>query len=62
MGRDEAVIGRKGQTICALLATHAAIALIAADRLRQFQTALASRDLVGQAKGILMKRFDIHAD
>ncbi|MGU3498340.1 ANTAR domain-containing protein [Mycobacterium sp. C31M] len=28
-------------------------------RERQFQTALGSRDLIGQAKGILMERFDI---
>jgi transcriptional regulator with GAF, ATPase, and Fis domain len=45
----------------AMLATHAAVALIAANTERQFQSALASRDNIGQAKGILMERFDIDA-
>ncbi|WP_308262067.1 GAF and ANTAR domain-containing protein [Rhodococcus erythropolis] len=43
------------------LATHAAIALSSARRGQQFRSALASRDLIGQAKGILMERFDIDA-
>lgn len=51
---EERVIG-------AMLATHAACALIAADRQKQFESALASRDLIGQAKGILMERFKIDA-
>lgn len=44
-----------------LLATHAAIALIAAQHEEQFQSALASRDLIGQAKGMIMERYDINA-
>ncbi|MDF3313432.1 GAF and ANTAR domain-containing protein [Rhodococcus sp. T2V] len=44
------------------LATHAAIALIASQREEQFRDALASRDIIGQAKGILMHRFSIDAD
>lgn len=51
---EERVIG-------AMLATHAASALIAADRQTQFESALASRDHIGQAKGILMERFKIDA-
>ncbi|MGW4336685.1 GAF and ANTAR domain-containing protein [Rhodococcus koreensis] len=43
------------------LATHAAIALIASQREEQFRDALASRDIIGQAKGILMHRFSIDA-
>lgn len=44
------------------LATHAAIALIACQREEQFRDALASRDLIGQAKGILMHRYAIDAE
>ncbi|MFW3367354.1 ANTAR domain-containing protein [Rhodococcus qingshengii] len=43
------------------LATHAPIALSGARRNEQFRSALASRDLIGQAKGRLMERFDLDA-
>jgi hypothetical protein len=43
------------------LATHAAIALSGARRGTQFRSALASRDIIGQAKGIIMERFDVDA-
>ncbi|WP_064442744.1 ANTAR domain-containing protein [Rhodococcus sp. YH3-3] len=43
------------------LATHAAIALSGVRRNGQFRSALASRDLNGQAKGRLMERFDLDA-
>jgi GAF domain-containing protein len=43
------------------LATHAAIALSGARRGQQFRSALASRDIIGQAKGMLMERFTIDA-
>ena len=49
------------RAIGAMLATHAATALIAADRQIQFESALASRDLLGQAKGIMMERFNVDA-
>ncbi|BBY46966.1 hypothetical protein MARA_04340 [Mycolicibacterium arabiense] len=49
------------ETIGAMLATQAAIAIIASDRHTQFESALASRDLIGQAKGIIMERFKIDA-
>lgn len=44
------------------LATHAAIAVIATQREEQFREALASRDTIGQAKGMLMEKFSIDAD
>ena len=44
-----------------MLATHAAVALIANDERLQFQSALASRDVIGQAKGMIMERFDVDA-
>ncbi|WP_199339976.1 GAF and ANTAR domain-containing protein [Mycobacteroides chelonae] len=43
------------------LATHAAIVLVAAQRESQWVSALASRDIIGQAKGMLMERFAIDA-
>lgn len=49
------------ETALAMLATHAAISLIAAEKETQFQSALASRDLIGQAKGVLMERFNLDA-
>jgi GAF domain-containing protein len=45
----------------AILATHAALTLQAVQRGRQFRSALGSRDIIGQAKGILMERYDIGA-
>lgn len=43
------------------LAAHAAVGLANARRNDQFQSALASRDVIGQAKGIIMERFDVDA-
>lgn len=49
------------QTVAAMLATQAAILLMAQDREAQFHSALASRDTIGQAKGMIMERFGIDA-
>lgn len=49
------------QAVGAMLATHAAVALIADDERLQFRSALASRDIIGQAKGMIMERFDTDA-
>jgi hypothetical protein len=45
----------------AMLATHAAITLMHADQQRQFDSALASRDLIGQAKGMIMRERSVNA-
>ncbi|MDV7089917.1 ANTAR domain-containing protein [Rhodococcus opacus] len=45
-----------------VLAAHAAIAITAGRREPQFRSALVSRDLIGQAKGMLMERFSVCAD
>ena len=42
-------------------ASHAALAWIMMRRDQQFRAALVSRDLIGQAKGRMMERFDIDA-
>jgi transcriptional regulator with GAF, ATPase, and Fis domain len=44
-----------------VLATHTALAWDTARQAENFRSALASRDVIGQAKGILMARFDIDA-
>jgi len=51
----------KAEATLAMLATHAAITLIAAEKETQFESALASRDLIGQAKGVIMERFKLDA-
>ncbi|WP_245557055.1 GAF and ANTAR domain-containing protein [Jongsikchunia kroppenstedtii] len=51
----------ESDTVGGMLATHAAIALISNDRHLQFRSALASRDIIGQAKGMIMERFDVDA-
>jgi GAF domain-containing protein len=54
--------GEQSIAIGDLFATHAAIALYGASRRSQLETALASRDVIGQAKGILMHRDGLDAD
>lgn len=45
-----------------LYAAHAAVALADAQRADQLRRAMTSRDLIGQAKGVLMERHRITAD
>jgi GAF domain-containing protein len=44
-----------------LFASHAAVAVAQAQKVTHLNTALASRDVIGQAKGILMERYKITA-
>ena len=44
------------------LASHAAVAVAQAQKVNHLGTALASRDVIGQAKGVLMERYKITAD
>lgn len=59
--RQRGAFDPEAQAVAAMLATHAAIMLIAQDREAQFQSALASRDAIGQAKGMIMERFGVDA-
>ncbi len=52
----------ESERIGLLLASHAAVAVAQARKLDHLTTALASRDLIGQAKGVLMERYKITAD
>ena len=49
------------EVIGSILAAHAAAAILASRESEQLNTALLSRDLIGQAKGILMEHFDLDA-
>jgi AmiR/NasT family two-component response regulator len=51
----------ESEHIALLLASHAAIAVAGAQRLDHSAIALVNRDVIGQAKGILMERFKITA-
>ena len=53
--------GDKSAVLGFLLATYTSPVLDAVRRDQQFRGALASRDIVGQAKGMLMERFGIGA-
>lgn len=44
------------------LAAHIALAVLAAQKLDQYETALDSRTLIGQACGLVMERYDVDAD
>jgi len=50
------------ERVTTLLATFAALALAEAQRADQMHEALGNRDIIGQAKGILMERHDVTAD
>src|SRR5580700_10162712 len=50
------------ERVTVLLATFAALALAEAQRADQMHDALGNRDVIGQAKGILMERHRVTAD
>ncbi|KZF09154.1 ANTAR domain protein [Rhodococcus sp. EPR-157] len=60
-GRTVGPFGLSDQAVAAMLATHAAAALVAANRQIQFESALTSRDIIAQAKGIVMERYTVDA-
>ncbi|MCV7199237.1 GAF and ANTAR domain-containing protein [Mycobacterium angelicum] len=47
------------ETVGAVLAAHAAAAIMAGRHGEQMESALASRDRIGQAKGIIMERYGV---
>ena len=54
--------GSQDEPIAALFATLSAIALTGAQRADQLRTAMRNRDVIGQAKGILMERHRVTAE
>ena len=59
---DRAAFTLADEYVARMLATQAALALAEARRTSQLRRALANRDIIGQAKGILMERHRITAD
>jgi transcriptional regulator with GAF, ATPase, and Fis domain len=49
-------------SLAAIFAAHTTTALAAAEGRRQLGAAISSRDIIGQAKGILMERYQISAE
>lgn len=49
----------EAETVGTVLAAHAAAAILAARHGEQLQSALSTRDRIGQAKGIIMERFGV---
>ncbi|MBB2990904.1 transcriptional regulator with GAF, ATPase, and Fis domain [Mycolicibacterium iranicum] len=49
----------QAETIGAVLAAHAAAAIMASRETEQLESALSTRDRIGQAKGIIMERYDV---
>jgi transcriptional regulator with GAF, ATPase, and Fis domain len=60
-GSEPEAFAAQSDAIGAMLASHAAIALLNEEQERQFKAALATRDVIGQAKGMIMERFDVDA-
>jgi GAF domain-containing protein len=51
----------ESEAVGSVLAAHAAVAIMASKEGEQLQSAVASRDVIGQAKGIIMERFNVDA-
>ncbi|WP_369069710.1 GAF and ANTAR domain-containing protein [Kineococcus terrestris] len=62
MASRPAALGEGVREVGGLFAAHAAIALADAQKLEHLHTALVHRDVIGQAKGILMERFKVTPD
>ncbi len=61
LGRTTSAFTDESEHVGLLLASHAAIAAADAQHLENVTSALVNRDVIGQAKGILMERFKITA-
>ncbi|MBW3618514.1 MAG: ANTAR domain-containing protein [Proteobacteria bacterium] len=52
----------ESEHVALLFASHAAVAMAGAQRQEQLRTGMQRRDVIGQAKGILMERHKINGD
>lgn len=59
VSREPGAFGDESEEVGLLLASHAAIAVADAFQLQGTRRALTNRDLIGQAKGVLMERFKL---
>ncbi|MCT7659599.1 GAF and ANTAR domain-containing protein [Mycobacterium sp. CPCC 205710] len=55
------VFGAESRTLGLIFAAHSSVAWSSARRDEQFKRALASRDTIGQAKGMIMERYGVDA-
>jgi GAF domain-containing protein len=55
------VFDSQAEATGSVLAAHAAAAILASRRGEQLESALTTRDVIGQAKGIIMERFKVDA-
>jgi len=60
--READAFDDESEQVGLLFASHAAVALADARELEQLQQAVATRDLIGQAKGMLMERYDLDGE
>lgn len=60
--RHKAAFDAEDRAVGSIFAAHAAVALSAAKQQDQLEQAIETRDVIGQAKGILMARQHISAD
>jgi len=60
-GKEPGGFDAESEVIGSVLAAHAAAAILASRESDQLKSALLSRDLIGQAKGILMERYQVDA-
>jgi hypothetical protein len=60
-GRRPHAFNEESEQIGLLFVSHAAVAMAGAQKQDQLAAGLATRDLIGQAKGILMERYQIDA-
>jgi GAF domain-containing protein len=58
---EPSVFDSQAEATGSVLAAHAAAAILASRRGEHLESALASRDVIGQAKGIIMERFKVDA-
>ena len=60
-GLQPGAFDAQSEVIGSVLAAHAASAIIASRHGEQLESALTTRDIIGQAKGVIMERFKVDA-